>query len=161
VKHLDNGIEKRGVVFIKEIVPKHAITFIANTLFREKYCTLPMSYSFNNGPEFTVSYKWKYKDLWNNIEAVAENISVPMGAGSEEEFIAEHYYGYSKFNEQKTYEYKVGHPRWNVYPVKKYSIDCDFEGLYGKPFGYLKDAIPSSVFLACGSRITISDKRLL
>ena len=35
---------KRGVAFIKEIVPKPALTFIANTIYREKYITLPMKH---------------------------------------------------------------------------------------------------------------------
>src|SRR5688572_6934416 len=32
---------KRGVVFIQEIVPKSMITWVANTLYREHYTTLP------------------------------------------------------------------------------------------------------------------------
>ncbi len=161
VKHQDKGEEKRGVVFIKEIVPKAAISFIANTLYREKYCRMPMSSSCKQTTELEVSYKWKFNNKWNSIEAVADPVAVPIAAGSEEEFIAEHYYGYSKFNALKTYEYRVSHPRWNVYPVKNYLVDCDFEALYGKSFAFLQDAVPSSVFMAQGSAITVSDKRSL
>ena len=35
VRYNDNGEWKRGVVFIKEIVPKVMITFVANTLYNE------------------------------------------------------------------------------------------------------------------------------
>ena len=161
VKHQDKEIEKRGVVFIKEIVPKHAISFVANTLYRENYCTMPMSSSCKDEGELSVSYKWKNNNKWNSIEAVTGNIPEPIMEGSEEEFIAEHYYGYSKFNVRKTYEYKVDHPRWNVFPVKNYLINCDFEGLYGKPFAFLENTNPSSVFLAQGSEITVSDRRVL
>jgi uncharacterized protein YqjF (DUF2071 family) len=161
VKHLVNGEGRRGVVFIKEIVPKVAISLIANTLYREKYCSMPMSSSFKHETELEVSYKWKFNRKWHCIEAVAKPIAIPTVSGSEEEFIAEHYYGYSRFNGVKTYEYKVSHPRWNVYPVKTYRVDCDFEALYGKAFAFLKYAIPSSVFLAEGSAITVSDKRSL
>jgi uncharacterized protein YqjF (DUF2071 family) len=161
VKHRDQGVEKRGVVFIKEIVPRYAISFIANTLYRENYCTMPMTSAFKTGKDLAVSYGWKSPKKWNTIEAVAEPTAIPILPGSEEEFIAEHYYGYSRFNDRKTYEYKVAHPRWNVYPVKNYVIDCDFEELYGKSFGFLQSALPSSVFLAQGSAIAISDKRLL
>ncbi len=161
VTHNDNGLEKRGVVFIKEIVPKAAISFIANTFYREKYCTMPMLSSCVHESELNVSYQWKNKNKWNAIEVVAEPVAVPIAAGSEEEFIAEHYFGYSKFNDQRTYEYKVSHPRWNVYPVKKFRVDCDFEALYGKAFAFLQDARPTSVFMAQGSEITVSDKRSL
>lgn len=161
VRHHDRGVIKRGVVFIKEIVPKHAITFIANTLYSEKYCTLPMTSSFKDGEELCVSYKWKNKNRWNVIETITGNVAEPIPDGSEEEFIAEHYYGYSKFNPRKTFEYTVEHPRWNLYPVKKYLIDCDFHELYGETFAFLKNVHPSSVFLARGSEIIVSGKRAL
>jgi uncharacterized protein YqjF (DUF2071 family) len=161
VTHSDNGLEKRGVVFVKEIVPKPAISFIANTFYREKYCTMPMLSSCIHENELRVSYQWKYKNKWNAIEAVAEPRAVPIAAGSEEEFIAEHYYGYSKFSNKRTYEYKVSHPRWKLYPVKNFRVDCDFEALYGKSFAFLQEAQPTSVFMAQGSEITVSGKRLL
>lgn len=161
VKHESNGIEKRGVVFIKEIVPKHAISFIANTLYGEKYCTLPMTSSFKYDNDLSVSYKWKNNKKWNVLEVVAAKMAQPILDGSEEEFIAEHYYGYSRFNSRKTFEYAVEHPRWQLYPVKQYLIECDFQGLYGEPFAFLANASPSSVFLAQGSEILVSGKRAL
>ena len=44
VKIIENGQTKRGVVFIKEIVPRHILTFIANTFYKEHYQTLPETY---------------------------------------------------------------------------------------------------------------------
>ena len=84
-----------------------------------------------------------------------------MQPGSEEEFIAEHYWGYSKYNTQTTFEYAVEHPAWKVYPVKNYLIDCDFTALYGKQFSFLYNARPNSVFMANGSAISILKKRSL
>ena len=45
VRYNDNGIWKRGTVFIKEIVPKPAISFIANTVYHEKYDTKRMKHT--------------------------------------------------------------------------------------------------------------------
>ena len=45
VKRFENGIWKRGTVFIKEIVPKPAVTLVANTLYKEHYQTLKMQHS--------------------------------------------------------------------------------------------------------------------
>lgn len=100
VRNNDNGIWKRGAVFIKEIVPKPAISIIANTFYKEKYCTMPMRH-FNivDDNEIYLGYHWKYKKKWYKLEAITENGALPMPAGSNEEFIAEHYWGYSKFNE--------------------------------------------------------------
>ena len=43
------------------------------------------------------------------------------------EFIAEHYWGYSKKNNKETTEYEVKHPVWQYYPIKKYTIKVDFK----------------------------------
>ncbi len=162
VRHNDKGVWKRGVVFIKEIVPRAAITLVANTLYRENYCTMPMRNSLSlNGDELTMSYQWKFRRKWNKLEAVVSSRAVPMEPGSEEEFIAEHYFGYAKYSEKITFEYAVAHPRWQIYPLKSFELDCDFATLYGPKFSFLKTQNPSSVFVAAGSEVTVSDKRKL
>ncbi|MBX2921025.1 MAG: DUF2071 domain-containing protein [Chitinophagaceae bacterium] len=155
VRYCQNGEWKRGVVFIKEIVPRRAITFIANTFYQEKYQTLPTWSSVSALPELlTVHYKWGRR-LGNEITVMASPRYEPIGEGSEEEFITEHYWGYAKQKDNATKEYKVEHPRWNVHPVKDYNISCDFEALYGKAFSFLNQLRPSSVLLAQGSPITV------
>ncbi len=48
---------KRGVVFIKEIVPKRMITFVANNIYKEKYATHPMKHIWKNeAKDFKVEY---------------------------------------------------------------------------------------------------------
>ena len=44
VRYKEEGVWKRGVTFIKEIVPKNIVTFVANTLYRENYITLPIKH---------------------------------------------------------------------------------------------------------------------
>ena len=162
VRYNDNGEWKRGTVFIKEFVPKRAISFIANTVYHEKYDTKRMKH-FITEPEkeISLSYQWKHRHKWNKIEAVVENNAIPMLPGSEEEFIAEHYWGYSKYNDSTTYEYHVQHPAWKVYPVKDYLIDYDFTSLYGNEFSVLQQAKPNSVFVVAGSAISVFKKRKL
>src|ERR1044072_3812069 len=46
VRYKDGAEWKRGVVFIKELVPKRLITFVANSLYGEKYATLPMRHNW-------------------------------------------------------------------------------------------------------------------
>ena len=76
-----------------------------------------------------------------------------------EEFIFEHYYGYTKINDQSTEEYKVNHPRWKVNQVLDHRIDCDFTAMYGKDFSFLNDQTADSVIFAEGSAVTIDWKR--
>ena len=82
-----------------------------------------------------------------------------MLAGSLEEFIFEHYYGYTKIDCTSSQEYKVNHPRWWVNKVSDYSITCDFGSMYGKDFASLKNQNPDSVIFAEGSAVTIDWKR--
>jgi uncharacterized protein YqjF (DUF2071 family) len=159
VRHKDNGEWKRGVVFIKEIVPKPALTFVANTVYKENYETMTMSHSWTTANDkLTVEYKWK-KGRWNSLKVVTNNKTSLIQDNSEEEFITEHYWGYTKISNQRTSEYGVEHPKWEVYETKDYLIDVDFGDIYGPEFSFLKSEKPKSVFLAEGSEIKVKDGR--
>lgn len=162
VKRFENGIWKRGAVFISEIVPKFAISFVANTFYNEHYSTLPMKHTLTvheNYREFL--YQWKMNNDWNSIHVETQKNAIAIEPNSEAEFITEHYFGYTKINENQTYEYQVTHPRWQQYEVTKNLSKINFEGVYGKEFAFIKDLEPTSIFLAVGSPITIEDKRKL
>jgi uncharacterized protein len=161
IHHQDGNENKRGVGFIKEIVPKPALSFIANLLYKEKYVTLPTVHQWDETPlGLNVQYKWK-TNSWNSLSVNALPAAHPIDVGSDEEFILEHYWGYTKADDKTTFEYKVEHPRWNVYPVNDFGIDVDFGGLYGKEFGFLKTEKPASVFLSEGSEIAVYPKTTL
>ncbi len=158
VKKLENGIWKRGVVFIKEIVPKKALSLVANTFYNENYCTLSMTHSIiESDNELSVSYSWQTSKL-NTITLKAENIQGEMVEGSDFEFITEHYFGFTKTNNQ-TSEYEVKHPKWNFYEVKNFEIQVDFKENYGTDFTFLNNAKLISVMLAEGSEIEVHTKR--
>lgn len=162
VRYFENNKWKRGVVFLSEIVPKPAITLIANLLYREHYSTMPMRYEWRkDDKEINISYQWKKKGNWNKLSVTAEPIASPLIAGSEEEFITEHFWGYSNISTAKTAEYHVMHPRWGIYKVNNFTIDCDFQKVYGKDFGFLQLQQPVSVFLAEGSAIEIFSKKVI
>jgi uncharacterized protein YqjF (DUF2071 family) len=162
VRVKENNEWKRGVVFISEIVPKPAISFIANTLYKEHYSTLPMKHRWENDNALQyISYQWKKKGKWNSISVTASQEPEELVSGSEEEFITEHFYGYSKLNKQTTNEYEVAHPRWKVYKPTGFAINCNFETVYGNDFAFLNHEKPISVFLAEGSGIKIFGKRVV
>lgn len=151
---------KRGVVFIKEIVPKHAITFVANKLYKEHYETRAMKHAWlNTETGRTISYEWAIDSKWQKFTVKSEQREQKIEEGSETEFITEHYWGYTKIDEKRTTEYEVTHPKWMHYPVTGYDIDVDFELSYGATFGFLNAKKPTSVMLAEGSLITVEGKR--
>lgn len=160
VRHNHNGLWKRGVVFISEIVPKPAIVWVANTLFNENYRTCPMKHHSEQTADWLyVGYQWRHQGHWNSLSVVADPVALPMPADSEAEFITEHYWGYSKKNANSTTEYAVEHPRWNIHRVETHEIHCRFGALYGPAFAPLENRRPDSVLLAAGSKVAVGDKR--
>lgn len=146
---------KRGVVFIKEIVPRPALTMVANLLYNENYETMPTKHEWVESEEnLTVEYGWK-KGEWNTVKVVTDKTPVDIDLNSEEEFITEHFWGYTQVSDSVTSEYEVAHPRWQIYPVKSYEVNVDYAKVYGDSFAFLKDAKPVSVYLAEGSDILV------
>ncbi len=152
---------RRGVVFVKEIVPRMAIAATARLLYGEKYVALPMRHSITGDPTrdgMYVTYGWCHRGDWNGIGAVVSGTPQEALPGSEEEFITEHYWGYSSLRGGGTVEYKVEHPRWRVWPLERPVLDCDtatMTGLYGERFAGPLSAEPSSAFLADGSEVAV------
>ncbi len=162
VKRFENGEWKRGVVFIKEIVPKKAITFIANTLYQENYETQKMRHEIiENENSNTFIYQWKKDENWNTIQLETEKNPTEIKVDSEAEFITEHYFGYTKIDLETTFEYEVQHPRWEQFEVLDYNVAIDFRKTYGRDFECLQTEKPISVFLAKGSDIKVKNKRKL
>jgi uncharacterized protein YqjF (DUF2071 family) len=162
VRRREGADWKRGVVFIKEIVPRAALTLVANWLYREHYQTMPMGHRWEVSENAQqVEYTWGKGRLESRFSVRADKESLEIALGSDEEFITEHYWGYTRVNADTTFEYEVRHPRWVHYPVKEYDIRVDFGALYGDRFTGLTQALPASVMLAEGSEVRVEGKRRL
>jgi len=143
---------RRGVVFIKEIVPRFAIATVARMLYGEPYAAMKMGHVRT---ESTVGYSWSKGEDTNGLEVELDsNLGIP-DEGSHGSFIIEHYWGYTRRGPNRTDEYKVEHPKWELFSVKNPKIDVDFEKTYGKRFAFLADERPHSVLLAKGSEIAV------
>ncbi|MDF1695882.1 MAG: DUF2071 domain-containing protein [Saprospiraceae bacterium] len=159
VKRKENDSWKRGVVFIKEIVPKWAIAFIANTVYKENYEALKMDHKWiKDESHLTVEYGWISNKKRSSIRLVADANPTPIEPGSNAEFITEHYWGYAKINDTRTNEYEVTHPRWVQYKVKDAHLNINFQMTYGSKFTFLDNQTPDSLILVEGSKITVEPK---
>ncbi|MCI0665583.1 MAG: DUF2071 domain-containing protein [Acidobacteria bacterium] len=151
---------RRGVVFIKEIVPRSAIAAIARMVYNENYSARRMKHliDLNGGnltPEGSVEYGWREDERWNFVRARITGEPQQLIAGSEEEFITEHYYGYTAQRDGGSIEYRVEHPSWRVWQVSEAQFDCDVARVYGNPFVQSHFDKPTSAFVAEGSAITV------
>jgi uncharacterized protein YqjF (DUF2071 family) len=160
VKRVEGNTIKRGVVFINETVPYKPVAWLANKLYKEHYTAIPTKNKIElNQHSKHINYQWKINKNWNHLDVQTAAESEPMKPDSIEEFIFEHYYGYTKINKHATQEYKVNHPRWLINKVNDYSINCDFEAMYGTDFAHLSNKQPDSVIMAEGSAVTVNWKR--
>ena len=148
----DGDSIKRGVVFIKEIVPKHLITLVANTLYSENYETMKMEHHLDQN---LVEYRFGRGTPINILSIELDSDAEEIEEGSHAEFITEHYWGYAKITDKKTNEYEVRHPRWNQRKVQSSNIDIDYGDVYGKDFAFLSGTKPYSILYCKGSEITV------
>jgi len=149
----DAGNElRRGVAFLKEIVPRAMIALVARNLYGEPYEAWKMSHEADSG---RIAYTWSRDDLRNAISVKkGELLGVPA-AGSHEEFIIEHYWGYTARGGGRVDQYKVEHPKWELFEAGDVTIDVDMGGTYGDAFAFLSSAKPFSVVLAAGSEVSV------
>ena len=151
---------RRAVVFIREIVPRAAIAFTARALYNENYVARPMSHRLEWADDdadrlATVAYRWndKGRDLGLRL-TIGGGYALPA-SGSEEEFVIEHYWGYTAQRDGGTVEYRVEHPPWRVAAAAHAELEGDVGGFYGPPFdGPLREP-PVSSFVAEGSPVVV------
>jgi uncharacterized protein len=150
---------RRGVVFIKEIVPRRAVAFAARWFYNENYSAMPMRHRVEmdgvTAARGLVEYEWRSGSGWNRLRAETAGAARPLVDGSEAEFITEHYWGYAAQRDGGTVEYQVEHPRWLVWEASACEFDCDVGAVYGAEFAEALRGVPSSAFVALGSEITV------
>jgi uncharacterized protein len=158
------GELRRGVCFIKEIVPRAWIARIARWLYRENYIALQMDHTIEANKNLLarnglVEYTWRDQGKINRLGGLGVGEPAEIEAGTEEEFISEHYWGYTRLNEDETGEYQVEHPRWRIWKVAQPFLLCDVAGMYGEAFAPFLRRRPHSAFLAEGSPIKVYPRK--
>ena len=146
------GQIRRGVVFIKEIVPRHAVTWVARGIYNENYVTLAMR------EEIIVDsyrYEWRFKETWNRLAVKTRGEWSVPDLDSEASFVAEHYWGYATQRDGSTLEYEVEHPRWRIVKADEVEYECDVPSLYGEEFVEVLSREPVSAFMAAGSEVVV------
>ncbi|MFI8527389.1 YqjF family protein [Promicromonospora sukumoe] len=151
---------RRGVVFVREIVPRWALATVARVVYGENYVARPMRHriDLHDGevtPGGLVEYSWHDAGAWHHLRATTEGPAQPLVPGSQEEFVTEHYWGYAAQRGGGTVEYRVEHPSWQVRQAREPALECDVEQVYGRPFVESLAAQPFSAFVADGSPVVV------
>jgi len=146
---------RRGVVFVRELVPKRAIATIARTFYGEPYLAVAMKHEIEHVDlRVKVAYSWRRGSKWESLEMSASGEPQSIPAGSHAEFITEHYWGYTCFRGGCS-EYRVEHPRWKIWSAESFELRADVSSLYGEQLVETLNAPPRSAFIAEGSPIQV------
>ncbi|HUG93910.1 MAG TPA: DUF2071 domain-containing protein [Planctomycetaceae bacterium] len=154
---------RRGVVFIRETVPRWATALVARWMYGERYVACRMRSTITlvdpDQPDArgAVEYTWRGRAEAGECGLRAEMSGTPgfPAAGSHEEFITEHYWGYTARPAGGTLEYQVEHPQWRVWTAYDPQAWGDLSGFYGPVFGRVLAGPPYSAFVADGSRSVV------
>jgi uncharacterized protein YqjF (DUF2071 family) len=153
---------RRGVCFIRELVPRAAVAALARAIYNEPYVGLPMGHSTVLGETGgSAEYRWRHGGRWHRLAARVSGAPTPAAAGSAEEFITEHYWGYTRQRGGGTVEYRVEHPSWRVWRATEATLEADVRALYGHEFAAVLAGPPASALVADGSAVVVRRARLL
>jgi uncharacterized protein len=158
VRRKSEGAWRRGVVFVKELVPRWATAMVARRVYGENYIALPMRHSVEIAADAgasSASYQWRRGGGWEGIAARFSGEPKLAAEESEHSFITEHYWGYAGGEGRASLEYQVEHPRWRVWEASWAELRCDVQSLYGEEFADALAGRPSTAFIAEGSAVVV------
>ncbi|HUA21896.1 MAG TPA: DUF2071 domain-containing protein [Bryobacteraceae bacterium] len=165
VKRIHEGAVRRGVVFVREIVPRWAVAKVAQWFFHENYIALPMQHRLqeptSEGGRVSAEYRWGRGARACSVRVESEGEPRLAGEGSLEQFITEHYWGYGALPDGRSLEYQVEHVPWRVWTAAHARFQGNVEWLYGPQFASSLAKEPDSAFLAEGSAVSVFPARRL
>jgi len=159
----DASPARRGVVFVRELVPRAAVAAVARAAFGEPYRVAPMRrrIALDAARGGSVEYAWRFRGHDHRIAGEARGAAVVPAAGSEAEFVVEHRYGYSRSRDGSTFEYEVEHPPWRVFDDVTATFEGPPEPLYGPALAPALSRPPRSARIAVGSEVLVFPGRKL
>jgi uncharacterized protein YqjF (DUF2071 family) len=151
--------ERRAVTFVREVVPHRIIAAMARVAYNEPYVALPMRSEIESADaehSTRARYRWRSRVGEHHLEVEAHGEPTLPAPESNEAFITEHYWGYTRQRDGGTIEYHVVHPAWRLRAASSVNVAGDMAAFYGNAFGEVLSAKPVSAYLAEGSRVTVS-----
>lgn len=157
-RHLPNGDVRRAVVFVREFVPRLAVALVARLAYNEPYRAVPMR---STVPAEAVdapgrlTYEWRTGSGWQRLAATPLGGPAVPDPTSEDAFVAERHWGYTRQRDGSTLEYEVTHPAWRVWRATAPVLAADVTGLYGRAFAGALGGPPASALIAEGSAVSV------
>jgi uncharacterized protein len=159
VKRRVDDDERRAVTFVRELVPRLAIAVTARLMFNEPYLHLAMSHQLDLNPSAPTRAEYRWTSEGASSAVVGDGWGEPAvpAADSEEAFMTQRHWGYTRQRDGSTVEYYVAHPVWGVSRIGRGSLDGDPTSVFGPDFAAIFTRPPSSAFFADGSAVAVHD----
>jgi uncharacterized protein YqjF (DUF2071 family) len=156
VRRKEGSDYRRGVAFIAEVVPKRAIATIARLVYGENYtCRLMRHRLEKEMSKKTAEYCWQVAGQWCRLSAQTVGPPTLPQEGSLEQFITEHYWGYSRQRTAGCVEYRVWHVPWRVWATREAGFEGNASAVYGCELATVLRRRPDSAFVADGSPVVV------
>jgi len=157
VRRAQNGAMRRGVVFIRELVPLPLVAGAARLTYNEPYRTVPMTHTLveTAGELQSVEYRFGGPHDECRLAVHVNGAPRPMLPDSDAEFLSDRTWGYTSQRDGSTVEYRVQHARWNVWPSTGCELDGPLAEFYDEPFASILTGAPASAFIADGSAVAV------
>jgi uncharacterized protein YqjF (DUF2071 family) len=151
------GERRRGVVFIRELVPLPLVAGAARLTYNEPYRTVPMQHTLVATESELQSVEFCFGGPHDECRLTfhANSASREMAANSEEEFLSHRLWGYTRQRDGGTVEYRVDHARWNIWSPVDFELDGPLAEFYDEPFASILREAPVSAFIADGSAVAV------
>jgi uncharacterized protein len=151
------GDRHRGVVFLREMVPRPLVAEMAKLTYNEPYRTVPMRHTLveTHGELQSVEYQFGGPSELCRMTLHVDSLLERLSEGSPEEFLSHRQWGYTRQRDGGTIEYRVEHPRWNVWPNARWELDGPLREFYDEPFAGIISKGPASAFIAEGSAVAV------
>jgi uncharacterized protein YqjF (DUF2071 family) len=148
--------DRRGVVFVRELIPSHLVTLIARLLYNEPYRAVPLrSVTTTSADRIRVVHELVVHARSHRISVEGRFPPEPAAESGATHFFKEHAWGYGTDRQGCLLRYAVEHPSWRVYADPTARVELDFGIVYGPEWSFLTGAVPEHVALAEGSPVTV------
>jgi uncharacterized protein len=148
--------DRRGVVFVRELVPSRVVAWVARLFYNEPYRVARLRSITETLPgRIQVAHELPWGGRSQRITVEGR---YPAAAGPETgatHFFKERHWGYGTDRRGRALRYAVDHPAWRVFPDAEARVDLDFATVYGREWDLLTGQAPAHVALAEGSSVSV------
>jgi len=150
---------RRGVCFIREFVPRRAISWVARSFYNEPYLTARMESTISHEENLIrVHHRFARGGAVGEVTLIANAESSVPPPDSADHLFKEHSWGFGTSRRGELVRYRVHHPVWAIHRIRSCTVSVDWTALYGSKWSFLASQEPYSVVLAAGSEVAVYPK---